>query len=78
MKKSVGQRVGLDTVQMPFGLYVFGHLTKWFVFVLMFKFWSVCLLCNCRPSISYKGFRLYESKGLEVQILLLNNYSNET
>ena len=37
-KHSVGQRVGLDAVQLQYGLYVFGHLSKWFVFVLMFKF----------------------------------------
>jgi hypothetical protein len=37
-KHSVGQRVGLEAVLLQYGLYVFGHLSKWFVFVLMFKF----------------------------------------
>jgi hypothetical protein len=36
-KHSVGQHVGLYAVQLQYGLYVFGHLSKWFVFVLMFK-----------------------------------------
>jgi len=52
-KHSVGQRVGLDAVLLQYGLYVFGHLSKWFVFVLMFKFWSVCRLVNGRPTIGY-------------------------
>jgi hypothetical protein len=52
-KHSVGQRVGLDAVQLQYSLYVFGHLSKWFVFVLMFKFWSVCRLVNGRPTIGY-------------------------
>jgi hypothetical protein len=33
-KHSVGQRVGLEAVLLQYGLYVFGHLSKWFVFVL--------------------------------------------
>jgi len=37
-KHSVGQRVGLDAVQLQYDLYVFGHPSKWFVFVLMFQF----------------------------------------
>ena len=37
-----------------------GHLSKWFVFVLMFKFWSVCRLWNGRPTIGYNGLRLQE------------------
>jgi hypothetical protein len=52
-KHSVGQRVGLDAVFLQYGLYVFGHLSKWFVFVLMFKFWSVCRVVNGRPTIGY-------------------------
>jgi len=57
-KHSVGQRVGLDAVFLQYGLYVFGHLSKWFVFVLMFKFWSVCRLVNGRPTIGYNVLRL--------------------
>jgi hypothetical protein len=43
-KHRVGLSVGLLAVPLQYGLYVFGHLSKWFVFVLMFKFWSVCRL----------------------------------
>jgi len=46
--------VGLLVVRLKYGLYV-GHLSKWFVFVLMFKFWSVCRLVNGRPTIGYNG-----------------------
>jgi hypothetical protein len=52
-KHSVGLRVGLDAVQLQYGLYVFGHLSKWLVFVLIFKFWSVGRLWNGRPTIGY-------------------------
>ena len=45
--------VGLLAVPFQYGLYVFGHLSKWFVFVLMFKFWSVYRLWNGRPTIGY-------------------------
>ncbi len=45
--------VGLLAAQLQYCLYVFGHLSKWFVFVLMFKFWSVGRLCNGRPTIGY-------------------------
>jgi hypothetical protein len=51
-KHRVGLSVGLLDVQLQYGLYV-GHLSKWFVFVLMFKFWSVCRLVNGRPTIGY-------------------------
>lgn len=44
--------VGLLVVLLKYGLYV-GHLSKWFVFVLMFKFWSVSRLVNGRPTIGY-------------------------
>jgi hypothetical protein len=40
-KHRVGLSVGLLAVPLQYGLYVFGHLSKWFVFVLMFKFWLV-------------------------------------
>jgi hypothetical protein len=59
-KHSVDQRVGLDAVLLQYGLYVFGHLSKWFVFVLMFKIWSVCRVVNGRPTIGYNGFGLGE------------------
>ena len=47
--------VGLLAVPLQYGLYVFGHLSKWFVFVLMFKFWSVYRLWNGRPTIGYNS-----------------------
>jgi hypothetical protein len=37
-KHSVGQCVDLDAVQLQYGLYVLGKLSKWFIFVLMLKF----------------------------------------
>mgnify|MGYP003404722703 FL=1 len=51
-----GLSVGLLAVPFQYGLYVFGHLSKWFVFVLMFKFWSVYRLWNGRPTIGYNLF----------------------
>jgi hypothetical protein len=45
-------------VRLLYGLYVFGHLSKWFVFVLLFKFWSVCSLVNGLPTIGYTVLRL--------------------
>ena len=51
-----GLSVGLLAVPFQYGLYVFGHLSKWFVFVLMFKFWSVYRLWNGRPTIGYNGW----------------------
>jgi len=50
-----GLSVGLLAVPFQYGLYVFGHLSKWFVFVLMFKFWSVYRLWNGRPTIGYNS-----------------------
>jgi hypothetical protein len=38
-KHRVGLSVGLLAVPFEYVRYV-GHLSKWFVFVLMFKFWS--------------------------------------
>jgi hypothetical protein len=61
-KHSVDQRVGLDAVLLQYGLYVFGHLSKWFVFVLMFKIWSVCRVVNGRPTIGYNGLQLPEGR----------------
>jgi len=52
--KNIGSAmsVGLLAVQLKYDLYV-GHLSKWFVFVLMFKFWSVGRVVNGRPTIGY-------------------------
>ncbi|REG77470.1 hypothetical protein C8N25_14616 [Algoriphagus antarcticus] len=35
--EALAKRVGLVFVRLKYGLYV-GHLSKWFVFVLLFKF----------------------------------------
>ena len=43
--------VGLLAVPFEFVQYV-GHLSKWFVFVLMFKFWSVSRLFHGRHTIN--------------------------
>jgi hypothetical protein len=59
-KHRVGLRVGLLAVPLQYCLYVFGHLSKWFVFVLMFKFWSVSRLVNGRPTIGYNVLPLCE------------------
>ncbi len=58
--------VGLLAAQLQYYLYVFGHLSKWFVFVLMFKFWSVGRLCNGRPTI---GYNLYINP---INVMLFN------
>jgi hypothetical protein len=47
--------VGLLAVPLQYGLYVFGQLSKWFVLVSMFKFWSVGRLRKGRPTIGYNG-----------------------
>ena len=62
-----GLSVGLLAVPFQYGLYVFGHLSKWFVFVLMFKFWSVGRLCNGRPTIGYNVLQLQEVGDFEAQ-----------
>ncbi len=59
-KHRFGLSVGLLAVPLQYGLYVFGHLSKWFVFVLMFKIWSVCRLVNGRPTIGYNVLQLKE------------------
>jgi hypothetical protein len=51
-KTRVGLSIGLLAVPLEYVLYV-GQLPKWFVFVLMFKFWSVSRLVNGRPTIGY-------------------------
>jgi hypothetical protein len=45
--------VGLLVVRLLYRLYACVHLSKWFVNILMFKFWSVCRLANGRPTIAY-------------------------
>ena len=57
-----GLSVGLLAVPFQYGLYVFGHLSKWFVFVLMFKFWSVYRLWNGRPTIGYNGLQICDGR----------------
>ena len=63
-----GLSVGLLAVPFQYGLYVFGHLSKWFVFVLMFKFWSVYRLRNGRPTIGYNGPRLCEGADFSIRL----------
>jgi hypothetical protein len=56
-KHWVAWSVGLLVVELKYGLYV-GHLSKWFVFGFMFKFWSVYCLWNGRPTIGYNVLAL--------------------
>ena len=58
-KHRVGLSVGLLAVPFEYVRYV-GHLSKWFVFVFMFKFWSVGRLWNGRPTIGYNDRRIGE------------------
>ena len=64
-----GLSVGLLAVPFQYGLYVFGHLSKWFVFVLMFKFWSVYRLWNGRPTIGYNDPGLDAVRGIKDRLL---------
>jgi hypothetical protein len=64
-KHRVGLSVGLLAVQLQYGLYVFGHLSKWFVFVLMFKFWSVSCLWNGRPTIGYNVLQIGDGRAFQ-------------
>ena len=66
-KHRVGLSVGLLAVPFEYVRYV-GHLSKWFVFVLMFKFWSVCRLVNGRPTIGYNVFGLGEGGDLHHKV----------
>ena len=84
-KHRVGLSVGLLAVQLQYGLYVFGHLSKWFVFVLMFIIWSVCRLVNGRPTIGYNVLqigdgRAFQHKSLfgELNFRLPQNWQAET
>ena len=63
-KHRVGLSVGLLAVPFEYVRYV-GHLSKWFVFVLMFKIWSVCRLVNGRPTIGYNVLQLPEGGDFE-------------
>ena len=56
--RRVGWSFGLLAIQLQYGLYGFSHLSKWFVFVLVHKFWSVCSLVNGLPTIGYTVLRL--------------------
>ena len=60
-----GLSVGLLAVPFQYGLYVFGHLSKWFVFVLMFKFWSVYRLWNGRPTIGYNVLQIGDGRAFQ-------------
>jgi len=74
-----GLSVGLLAVPFQYGLYVFGHLSKWFVFVLMFKFWSVYRLRNGRPTIGYNGCALRRFLAIAktgVKALVMPGYSS--
>jgi len=71
-----GLSVGLLAVPFQYGLYVFGHLSKWFVFVLMFKFWSVYRLWNGRPTIGYNGLRLGEGGDFTTELSYEAHTSN--
>jgi hypothetical protein len=64
-KHLVGLSVSLIAVPLQYGSYVFGHLSKWFVFVLMFKFWPVSLLVNGRPTIGYNVLRIDLARALK-------------
>ena len=59
--------VGLLVARLKYGLYV-GHLSKWFVFVLMFKVWSSGRLVNGLPTIGYNGC-VYETLGIAGDLL---------
>jgi len=56
-KHRVGLSVGLLAVPLEYVRYV-GHLSKWFVFVLMFKFWLVSRFVYGRPTIGYNDLAL--------------------
>ena len=73
-----GLSVGLLAVPFQYGLYVFGHLSKWFVFVLMFKFWSVYRLWNGRPTIGYNNwlFNTHPTTNAYKRILTVKLHQN--
>ena len=56
-KLRVGLSVGLLAVPLEYGRY-FGLLSKWLVFGLMSKFWSVGRPVNGRPTIGYNVLAL--------------------
>jgi hypothetical protein len=63
-KLRVGWSVGLPVVELKYGLYVV-HVSRWFVYAIWFKFWSVGCLWNGRPTIGYNGFWLCGRCGIE-------------
>jgi len=71
-KHRVGLSVGLLAVPFEYVRYV-GHLSKWFVFVLLFKFWSVCRLVNGRPTIGYNGIWLQVRWGIQRYLVCIKN-----
>src|SRR5690606_28313613 len=54
--------VGLLVVRLLYRFYVSVYLSKWFVFVLLFKFWSACCLVDGRSTIGY-GPRIGDGRG---------------
>jgi hypothetical protein len=56
-KHRVGKSVGLLAVPFEYVRYV-GHLSKWFVLVLLFNFRSVVCCCKGRPTIGYNVLAL--------------------
>lgn len=52
--------VGLLAVLMQYGLYVFGDMSKSFVFVFMFKLWADSCRWNGRPTFGYNVLLLAE------------------
>ena len=79
-KLRVGLSVGLLVARLKYGLYV-GHLSKWFVFVLMFKFWSVSRLWNGRPTIGYNVQDLFTFQWIKSIVrrssIIFRNFANE-
>ena len=57
-KHLLGLCVGLLAVSFQFGLNILGHLSKWFVYVLMFNFMSVVVLGTVvlPLAITYRSF----------------------
>ena len=49
--------VGLLVVRLKYGLYV-GHLSKWFVLVLVFNFWSSVSCLHYRHTLAGNVLRV--------------------
>jgi hypothetical protein len=63
-KHWVGHRVGLDAVLLKYVRYI-GHLSKWFVFGFMSKFWSVSRFLNGRPTIGYNVLQIGDGRAFQ-------------